>query len=194
MRKSIYKFHLLISLFHCTDLRDSTSPKMSEYRKMIFFKINAFWKESKYKWQFGNLPRRGWGKVGARLRHGWGTKLKFRGHAWGKRAWDKVGAKLTWGKAELMTCNCLGQAWGIVGDWLGHKTEIPEAWLAHGRGMVGAWLVQGWGPHHTQTLLHPRFGRLPNYHISFLSLKKLKCFCIQLDKLNFWFTSTYPCP
>ena len=52
--------------------------------------------------------------VGARLGHGWGTKMKFRGHGWGKHAWGKDGARLE------------------------HKTGIPVAWLGQVLGTVGA--------------------------------------------------------
>ena len=65
--------------------------------------------------QFGNLPKRGWGKVWVWMRHSWGTKLKFRGKGWGT--------------IKLMTFNCLGQSLGMVGARLGHKTEIPVARL-----------------------------------------------------------------
>ena len=66
-----------------------------------------------------------WGKVGARL-----------GHGWGKNSWGKVGARLGrgWSMVEVRTLNCLGQGWGKVG-----------ARLWQGWGMVGhgAWLGQG---------------------------------------------------
>ena len=53
-------------------------------------------------WQLGNLPKCGWGKVGSWL-----------GQASLGQGWSKVGARL--GTVNLMTFNCLGQAWGMVG-------------------------------------------------------------------------------
>ena len=68
--------------------------------------------------------------LGARMGHGWSTKLKFRWHGWGK----------FWARS-------------------GHKTEILVAWLGQGLGtvggqnlnsggMVGASFGHGWGTGH----------------------------------------------
>ena len=85
-------------------------------RILIF--INKQIKE-KNNWQFGYLPKRGWG-----------TKLKFRGHRWGTGmvgapAWLGYG----WGTG-------LG-TWAKVGAWLGQARV--------GQLKVGARLGQGWG-------------------------------------------------
>ena len=85
--------------------------------------------------QFGILPKRGLGRVGAWL-----------GHAWGKHAWGKVGARLGHGRVndlELLGGKleaCLEHSW---------DTKLKSRW--HGLGMIrarlghGAWLGKGWG-------------------------------------------------
>ena len=91
-------------------------------------------------WQFDNLPKRGLGKAGAWLAHGWGTKLKYRGHGWGKHAWGKVGARMGygWGTFELMTFNRLGHGWGTVGAQNRNSGGTVGARLRHGLCKVAA--------------------------------------------------------
>ena len=61
--------------------------------------------------------------VEARLGHGWGTNLEFRGHGW-----SKLGASL-------------GHGWGT-----GHDSAMVGAgWAMAGASTLGARLGQGWG-------------------------------------------------
>lgn len=58
----------------------------------------------------------------------------------GHGAWLRQGR----GMVELMTFNCLGQAWGMV-RWLGHGWGTKLKFWWHGWGMVGARLRHGLG-------------------------------------------------
>ena len=66
--------------------------------------------------QFGNLPKRGWCKVGAWLGH----KTEIQGHGWGK-----VGAWLVQAR--------MGHGWGMVG-----ARGMVRARLRHGLCKVAA--------------------------------------------------------
>ena len=74
-------------------MREKDRDQSTFCEASIFYKAQVGTKKStEYIRQLGNLPKRGWGMVGARLGHGWGKNPNNLGQGWGK-----VGARLRHG-------------------------------------------------------------------------------------------------